>query len=144
METLLSEFGVSLDLRLRPSECSGGMIQQAAIIRAFLHGPCILCADEPFSALDVRVASRIRAAFRKRVKSAGIVCVLILHDLESLIQVCDRVLVVPGRPYSTADIPDYHRTALLVNNATDLIRGPALEERSYVNIISDILGHAEK
>jgi len=36
------------------------MLQQAALIRAFARRPDILVADEPFSALDFDVASRVR------------------------------------------------------------------------------------
>jgi ABC-type nitrate/sulfonate/bicarbonate transport system ATPase subunit len=58
--------GLELDLHRRPAESSGGMLQQAALIRALARHPDLLIADEPFSALDFDVAARIRRGFEGR------------------------------------------------------------------------------
>jgi ABC-type nitrate/sulfonate/bicarbonate transport system ATPase subunit len=114
---LLAEFGIDFNIRLRPPQCSGGMVQQAAVVRAFIRNPDLLCADEPFSALDVKVALRIREAFRRRVRQDGIRCVLILHDIESIVHLCDRVFVAPGKPYSTEEAASFYRATLIANRA---------------------------
>jgi NitT/TauT family transport system ATP-binding protein len=93
--------GLDLDLARRPSQCSGGMLQQAALIRALARRPDVLIADEPFSALDFDVAARVRDGFRRAVKELRICSVLVLHDLQDMLEVCDRVLAIPGRPYTT-------------------------------------------
>lgn len=101
IESLKSRLGIELDFSLRPQECSGGMLQQAAIIRALSNHEGLILADEPFSALDVEINRKIRKSLRRFVIEEGIVCVMILHDLEDLMSICDRVLVIPGRPFST-------------------------------------------
>jgi NitT/TauT family transport system ATP-binding protein len=93
--------GLRLDLRRRPTQSSGGMLQQAALIRAFARRPDLLIADEPFSALDFDVASRIREGFAKAVKETGICAVIVCHDLQDILEVCDLVLAIPGRPFTT-------------------------------------------
>jgi len=114
---LLADFGIDFDVSLRPPQCSGGMVQQAAVIRAFISSPDLLCGDEPFSALDVQVATRIREAFQRRVRQRGIRCILVLHDVESIVHMCDRVLVVPGKPYSTEDSASFYRAVVFENRA---------------------------
>lgn len=93
--------GLKLDLSRRPDHCSGGMLQQAALVRAFARRPDILVADEPFSALDFEVADRIRKGFTRAVRELDISAVLVLHDIEDILDVCDSVLAIPGRPYTT-------------------------------------------
>jgi NitT/TauT family transport system ATP-binding protein len=109
--------GLSLDLSRRPTECSGGMLQQAALIRAFARWPDVLVADEPFSALDFEVASGVREGFRQMVRDLGICALLVLHSIEDLIDVCDVVLAIPGRPYTTnAALAGYALAQVLTNS----------------------------
>ena len=118
--------GLSLDLSLRPTECSGGMLQQAALIRAFARWPDVLVADEPFSALDFDVASRVREGFRQTVRELGVCALLVLHNIEDLLDVCDLVLAIPGRPYTTNATLAGHALAQVLSNShpRDDRRGP--------------------
>lgn len=112
---LAREFEVRLDFGLRPPQCSGGMIQQSAILRALAANPRLLIADEPFSALDVRVAATVRKVLRSYVRQHQISAIVVSHDLISLVELCDNVLAVPGLPYSTACIEGYE-TAKVIHN----------------------------
>jgi ABC-type nitrate/sulfonate/bicarbonate transport system ATPase subunit len=118
--------GLSLDLSARPTECSGGMLQQAALVRAFARRPDVLIADEPFSALDFDVASRVREGFRQTVSELGVCALLVLHNIEDLLDVCDVVLAIPGRPYTTnAALAGYALAQVLSNShPRDDRRGP--------------------
>ena len=109
--------GLNLDLSRRPLECSGGMLQQAALVRALARHPDILVADEPFSALDFDVAGRVREGFSKFVRERGICALLVLHDIEDLLEVCDSVLAIPGRPYTTnPQLTGYARAKVFANH----------------------------
>ncbi|MCC7535075.1 MAG: ATP-binding cassette domain-containing protein [Deltaproteobacteria bacterium] len=119
-QSLRAELALDLDLGLRPYQCSGGMLQQAALLRAlaaFASGPEVLLADEPFSALDVDVARRARAALRRFVRERGVRALVVLHDVESLVETCDRVLVIDGKPWSTDGASEGVSTARMVLNA---------------------------
>ena len=143
--------GLNLDLRRRPSECSGGMVQQAALIRALARRPDVLIADEPFSALDFEVAARVREGFRRAVRQHGICAVLTLHDLQDIVEVCDLVLAVPGRPYTTnPDLKSHVQAHVFENHSpgTDPARTSApdraLAGTAFVSALSKALGERQR
>jgi NitT/TauT family transport system ATP-binding protein len=111
--------GLKLDLKRRPTQCSGGMLQQAALIRAFSRRPDILVADEPFSALDFEVAGRIREGFTRAVREFRICALLVLHNIEDIVEVCDTVLAIPGRPYTTNPQLQGYALAKIFENKVD-------------------------
>lgn len=140
--------GLNLDLTKRPAQCSGGMLQQAAIVRAIARKPTILIADEPFSALDFDVSSRVRQGFTEVVRMLGICAILVLHDLQDILEVCDTVLAIPGRPYTTsASLDSYYQARLFTNFnrdrvAEEQIAGNA-ESSPFVTAIQRALGSLE-
>ena len=115
IEKTKHELGIDLDLSLRPNNCSGGMLQQAAIIRAFAAHEGVILADEPFSALDVEIAKKIRANFRKKVIDENIISIVILHNIDDILSICDKVLVIPNKPYSTEKIEQYFQINIFDN-----------------------------
>lgn len=140
---LTDKLGLSLNLGLRPPQCSGGMIQQAAILRALASDPSLLIADEPFSALDVRVAAKVRKALRAYVKDQKIPAIVVSHDLLSLVELCDMVLAVPGIPYTTASIEGYE-LAKVIKNENLSLTGDSMgvngdEAGSFVDRITKLL-----
>ena len=137
------EMGLGLDLSLRPSKCSGGMLQQAAMIRAFQKNPTLILADEPFSALDVNIAATVRARFRNMVRNRGIAAVVVLHQLHDLVEVCDEVLVIPGRPFSTAEMPGFEDAVIMKNEMLRLGR-PEETRSPFVILAERVLTSAGK
>jgi NitT/TauT family transport system ATP-binding protein len=126
--------GLDLDLRRRPFQCSGGMIQQASLIRALARRPDILIADEPFSALDFDVAARVRDGFRRAVSEYAICAVLALHELQDIVEVCDLVMAIPGRPFTTNPRVATHFRAHIFRNEAG---GEEVSSRSRHNIAPD-------
>ncbi|MBW2739355.1 MAG: ATP-binding cassette domain-containing protein, partial [Deltaproteobacteria bacterium] len=60
---------------------SHGQKQRVAIARALITNPDLLFADEPVSALDPFIRSKILGLFRQKMEQ-GMAIVLISHDLE--------------------------------------------------------------
>jgi ABC-type nitrate/sulfonate/bicarbonate transport system ATPase subunit len=136
--------GLNLDLLRRPEQCSGGMLQQAALVRAFARRPDILVADEPFSALDFEVAGRIRAGFTRAVRELDISAVLVLHDIEDILDVCDSVLAIPGRPYTTKPGLDGYALAQVFDNRTKKshLLAPEAHEQKHASPFVDAIRNA--
>lgn len=101
LKALWDDFDISFKTNLKPSECSGGMLQQAAIVRSFINSPNVIVGDEPFSALDVSTASKIRSSFRKKIKESKAIAILALHNLDDLLAICDKIIFIPNKPYTS-------------------------------------------
>lgn len=77
-----------------PHEFSGGMRQRVAIATALLHGPDLIIADEPTTALDVSIQAQILAEMQKLARETGTALVWISHDLATVSSLADRLLVM--------------------------------------------------
>lgn len=138
-----ADLGVSVDFSLRPQECSGGMLQQAALVRALATRPRLVLADEPFSALDFETRDRVRRGFVETVKRSGMACLVILHDPEDLVATCDRVLVIPGRPYSTNPERTEYQAQFVENQRLPDSTGEAANKVTFLGLAQQLLGPME-
>ncbi len=77
-----------------PHEFSGGMRQRVAIATALLHGPDLIIADEPTTALDVSIQAQILAEMKALARETGTALIWISHDLATVSSLADRVMVM--------------------------------------------------
>ena len=97
-----------------PKELSGGMRQRVGLARALVVHPDLLLMDEPFSALDVLTAETLRTDLidlwvegKLPIQSV----LMVTHNIEEAVLMCDRVLVFssnPGRVASELLVPFPH------------------------------------
>ena len=79
-----------------PHELSGGQRQRLALVRALAPQPQLLLLDEPFSNLDVDVRLRLRAELPRVLKECGVTALMVTHDPEEALAICDQVAVLSG------------------------------------------------
>ncbi|MHB1331869.1 MAG: ABC transporter ATP-binding protein [Sulfuriferula sp.] len=77
-----------------PSELSGGMRKRAALARALALDPELLFLDEPTSGLDPISARAFDQLIRILSDGLGLTVFLITHDLDTLLSIIDRVIVL--------------------------------------------------
>lgn len=75
---------------------SRGMTQRLAIVRALVHKPTVLLADEPFTGLD-NDASNILVTMLSDFKSDGGAMVMTTHNIDFALQCCEQVAVLDNR-----------------------------------------------
>jgi phospholipid/cholesterol/gamma-HCH transport system ATP-binding protein len=91
----LSQAGLGADVAAKmPSELSGGMRKRAAIARALALEPEVIFLDEPTSGLDPTTARAFDGMVRSLVDDLGITVFLVTHDLDTLLTVVDRIVVL--------------------------------------------------
>ncbi len=90
-----------------PSELSGGMRKRAAVARAIALEPEVLFLDEPTSGLDPITARGFDRLVRSLVDDLGVTVLLVTHDLDTLLTVVDRVIVLArGRVLADGPVRD--------------------------------------
>jgi len=110
-----------------PRELSGGMRQRVGFARAIVSDPVLLLMDEPFSALDVLTAETLRTDFldlwvERRLPTQAVL--LVTHNIEEAVLMCDRVLVLgshPGQIAAEIRIPLAHPRNRLAANFRALV-----------------------
>ncbi|MCE8424932.1 MAG: heme ABC exporter ATP-binding protein CcmA [Candidatus Methanoperedens sp.] len=92
---LLEQVGMSYRKNDRVRTFSRGMKQRLSIARALIHDPPILFLDEPYTGLDQHASAtfdRILSGTNAHDKTR----VLISHDIERGISMCDRAIILTG------------------------------------------------
>jgi len=81
-----------------PKELSGGMKQRVGIARALAVDPDILLLDEPFSALDVFTAEKLRHDLLDIWKYSKLTIIMVSHLVDETVELADRVIVLSSKP----------------------------------------------
>ena len=95
------------------NELSGGMQQRVGLARAFATGAPILLMDEPFSALDPLIRTRLQdelLEFQRRLKKT---IIFVSHDLDEAFRIGNRIAIMEGGRIIQCGTPQ------------DIVRNPA-------------------
>ena len=95
---LFERFGLSGFERSRADELSGGMRQRVAFLRTLLAGKPVLLLDEPFASLDAITRAEMQEWLAAALAAERRTVVLVTHDVEEALYLCDRVVVLSARP----------------------------------------------
>jgi ABC-type nitrate/sulfonate/bicarbonate transport system ATPase subunit len=95
---LFERFGLAGFEAARPGELSGGMRQRVAFLRTLIAGKPVLALDEPFAALDAITRAEMQEWLGAALRSDPRTVVLVTHDVEEALYLCDRVAVLSARP----------------------------------------------
>jgi len=91
----LREVGLQeADFIKRPDQLSGGMQMRVSIARALVTNPAMLLLDEPFSALDDLLRTRLGMLVQRLWMHEKRTVVMVTHNIQEAVQLSQRVLVM--------------------------------------------------
>jgi ABC-type nitrate/sulfonate/bicarbonate transport system ATPase subunit len=93
---LFARLGLAGAEDLRPAKLSGGMRQRVAFLRTLLADKPVLLLDEPFGALDAITRAELQEWLADALAAEPRTVLLVTHDVEEALLLCERVLVLAG------------------------------------------------
>jgi ABC-type nitrate/sulfonate/bicarbonate transport system ATPase subunit len=95
---LFERFGLEEFAGAKPAELSGGMRQRVSFARTLLAGKPVLLLDEPFGSLDSITRAELQEWLGGALADEPRTTLLVTHDVEEALFLCDRVLILSPRP----------------------------------------------
>ena len=95
---LFERFGLAGFEQAKPTELSGGMRQRVAFLRTLIAGKPVLALDEPFASLDAITRAEMQQWLAEALGADPRNVVLVTHDIEEALYLCDSVAVLSARP----------------------------------------------
>jgi putative spermidine/putrescine transport system ATP-binding protein len=94
VDELLELVGLTEQADRYPHQVSGGQQQRGALARALAPDPDVLLLDEPLSALDAMVRTRLRDEIRRIQQLVKTTAFYVTHDQAEAMSIADRVAVM--------------------------------------------------
>ena len=90
----LELFGLTQSLDKMPEELSYGERRLLAIARTIAGEPSVLLLDEPAAGLAVEERAQLTTLIRRLADEWGMAVLLVEHDMNLVMQTCDRLVVL--------------------------------------------------
>ena len=94
LEEVLSMCNLEAYRNKFPQELSGGQQQRVSLARALAPKPEVILLDEPFTSLDAHMARDLREEVVSLLKQTETTALIVTHDQEEALSVCDVVSVL--------------------------------------------------
>ncbi|MEG1004423.1 ABC transporter ATP-binding protein [Clostridium sp.] len=115
-----------------PSQMSGGQMQRVALARAVAMKPDILLLDEPLSALDAKVRSKLRYEIKELQKKLKITTIMVTHDQEEALSMGDRIVVMNNGTVEQIGTPEE-----IYNNPVNAFVADFIGTTNIINVNGD-------
>jgi branched-chain amino acid transport system ATP-binding protein len=115
-EHLLAGVGLEGLAGQQSSSMSTGLARMVELARALAIGPKLLLLDEPGSGLD-ESESAVLGALLARLAGAGMAVLLVEHDMELVMRICDHIYVLDFGDIIASGTPDAIRNDPMVQAA---------------------------
>jgi phospholipid/cholesterol/gamma-HCH transport system ATP-binding protein len=124
---------------LMPSQLSGGMLKRAGLARAVVMDPQLLFFDEPSAGLDPVSAAELDRLILDLRSAMRMSIVIITHELQSVFNIADRIMVMHAGRNLLTGTPDEVRASTDRRIMHMLNRSPHQEEfdaESYLRTLT--------
>ena len=102
---LLNIVGLDKLVSRYPHQLSGGQKQRLAIARALAPKTNFILLDEPFCSLDMHVKLKLRSELPNILKGCNASGLMVTHDPEEAMSICDKVAVMNEGKIHQIDTP---------------------------------------
>ena len=105
VDYLLNVVGLYSFVARYPHELSGGQKQRLAIARALAPDTNFILLDEPLCSLDMHVKLKLRSELPNILKGCNASGLMVTHDPEEAMSICDKVAVMNEGKIHQIDTP---------------------------------------
>lgn len=92
-------FNLNKVLQSFPNQLSGGEYQRTILATAIINKPDFFLVDEPLTELDINSKWELLHYWSKKIKESNSSLLLVSHDIETLLYMCDKIIVLSGKPF---------------------------------------------
>ena len=125
----------------KPTTLSGGQKQRVALARALVQRPVLLMLDEPLSALDHEMRTKLQHHILQAHREYGLTTLLVSHDISEIIKMSDQVIVLEegkiAQQGTPAQIFSHKEVGGKFQFTGEIV---ALEKQGFIYIITIIIG----
>ncbi len=125
----------------KPETLSGGQKQRVALARALVQKPEILLLDEPLSALDSNMRTKLQNYILKVHRQYNLTTLLVSHDASEIIKMADKIIALKDGRIVKNTLPVQFFTGHSVSGKFQFV-GQILHIHpdSVISIISVLIG----
>jgi molybdate transport system ATP-binding protein len=105
VDELLALMDLSELQHVKPTTLSGGQKQRVALARALASEPKLLLLDEPLSALDQTIRSRLQDEILRIQRQLGITTIIVSHDVSEVYKLANCVFVMDSGKITQSGSP---------------------------------------
>lgn len=109
VDALLERVGLSERAADEAATLSYGEQRRLELARALAARPAILMLDEPAAGMNGREAADLAALLRKLVAAGGLTIIIIEHNMQMIMNLCDRVAVINSGEKLAEGVPSVVR-----------------------------------
>ncbi len=137
---IIEKFGLADCLKKYPIDLSGGEYQRAILAWNLILNPFLYLADEPLTEVDIQRKWRVLEYWSEYINMQQASLVLISHDIDTLLYLCDYILVLSGSPAKCKKVvklnsPEYQHPRDIRSSILDVKREELIQEillESYI------------
>ena len=126
----------------KPDTLSGGQKQRVALARALVRKPKLLLLDEPLSALDTEMRSKLQDYILKIHRKYNLATILVSHDISEIFKMSNKVIrIVDGKIIAHGSVQDVFQEKYISGKFRFIGEVLNIEKDDVVYLVSVLIGN---